>query len=63
MFNNPAFKVQYTIIYSTITIIKDILLTVAILVHVYVNNQHNRLNHPIEIDLGTFNPLQNKPNL
>ena len=63
MFNNPAFRVQYTIIYSTITIIKDILLSVSILVHVYVNNHKNRFNDPIEIDLGTFNPLQNKPNL
>jgi hypothetical protein len=63
MLTNPAFREQYIIIYGTITIIKDILLSVAILVHVHVNNDKNRLNDPIEIDLGTFNPLQNKPNL
>ena len=63
MLNNPAFRQQYIIIYGTITIIKDILLSVAILVFIYVNNHKNRLNDPIEIDLGTFNPLQNKPNL
>ncbi len=58
MFSNPAFKAQYTIIYSSITIIKDVLVSVAILVNVYVNNNQNRLNNPIDIDLGTFNPLQ-----
>ena len=63
MLTNPAFREQYIIIYGTITMIKDILLTVAILVHVYVNNHKNRLNDPIDIDLGTFSPLQNKPNL
>jgi hypothetical protein len=64
MLANPSFRNQYIIIYGTITIIKDLLLTVAILVHVYLNGNKNRLNDPIEIDLGTFNPLQkNKPNL
>jgi hypothetical protein len=38
-----------------------VLLSVAVLVNVYVNNHQNRLNDPIEIDLGTFNPLQKKP--
>lgn len=63
LLNNPSFRAQYIIIYGTITITKDILLTVAILVHVYFSRNKNRLNDPIEIDLGTFNPLQNKPNL
>ena len=64
MYNNPAFRVQFTIIYNTITILKDILLTVAVLICVYVNNKKNSLDgDPIEIDLGAFNPLQNKPNL
>jgi len=62
MYNNPSFRVQFTIIYNTLTIIKDILLTVAVLVNVYIKNSQNHLNNPIDIDLGTFNPLQNKPN-
>ena len=60
MINNPAFREEYTIIYGTVTIIKDILLTVAVLVNAYITNHQNRLNDPIDIDLGTFNPLQNK---
>ena len=62
-FKNPSFKTEYTIIYGTITIIKDLLLTVSIFVNVYITNQKNHLDDPIDIDLGTFNPLQNKPNL
>jgi len=63
MYNNPAFRQQFTIIYNTLTIIRDILLTVAVLVKVYVITNAKNLNDPIDIDLGTFNPLQNKPNL
>ena len=63
MYNNPSFRVQFTIIYNTLTIFRDILLTVAVLVKVYITTNTKNLNDPIEIDLGTFNPLQNKPNL
>jgi hypothetical protein len=63
MYNNPAFKVQFTIIYNSITILKDILLTVAVLICANTISNKNSLNDPINIDLGAFNPLQNKPNL
>jgi len=38
MLRNTEFRTQYVIIYGTVTIIKDILLTVAILVHVFISN-------------------------
>lgn len=62
MYKNPNFKTEFTIIYGTITIIKNIFLCIAIFVNANSIQQQNKNNRPIDVDLGSFNPLTNKPN-
>ena len=62
MYKNPNFKTEFTIIYGTITIIKNIFLCIAILVNANSIQQQKNNNDPIDVDLGSFNPLTNKPN-
>lgn len=63
MFKDPNFRIQYTTIYSTVTIIKNIFLCTAIGVNAYlVKEEEKKSGLPIDIDLGTFNPLANNTN-
>jgi hypothetical protein len=60
--NDPNFRNQYIIIYGSVTIIKDILLTVAIIVNAYINDGKIRFDKNIDVDLGAFYPLQKNTN-
>lgn len=62
MLKNPEFRTQYVIIYGTVTITKDILLTVAVLVHAFIGfigSENNTKRKPIKIELDTFYPTPN----
>ena len=57
-FNDEIFKNQYTIIYTTVTVIKNLLLCISIL----IKEKHESLsqNNLIDIDLDSFHPIKNK---
>lgn len=62
MLKNPEFRNQYVIIYGTVTIIKDILLTVAVIVHAYIGHVRSDLKSkrkPIKINLDSYYPTTN----
>lgn len=62
MLKNPEFRTQYVIIYGTVTITKDILLAVAVLVHAYIGhlrNENREGSKPIKINLDSFYPTPN----
>ena len=61
MFKNMNFKMEYTIIYGTVTIFKNIFLCSAIWVNANREDEKDN-NTPIDVDLGTFNPLPNQNN-
>ena len=62
MFKNPNFRAEYTAIYGTVTIIKNLFLCAAVIVnHAETKNGLN-IPKPIDVDLGTFNPLPNQNN-
>jgi hypothetical protein len=57
-FKDEAFQSQFTIIYSTVTILKDILLCIGVIM-----KENNKINHisstmPLETELDTFYPFQ-----
>ena len=56
MFKNQNFKIQYTLIYSSVTIIKNIFLCTAVIANRELVNQQQMEAKPIDIDLGSFNP-------
>jgi hypothetical protein len=58
LFKNQNFKIQYTLIYSSVTIIKNIFLCSAVITNKDLVNQQQLEAKPIDIDLGTFNPLK-----
>ncbi len=60
--NDPGFREQYVVIYGSVTIIKDVLLSVAIVIRAYLNEGENRLGKNIDIDLGSFYPLNKNTN-
>jgi hypothetical protein len=57
-FNDEAFRRQYIIIYATVTVTKNILLSISIL----IKEQQESLptSNPIDIDLDTFHSLKDK---
>ena len=57
-FNDEVFKRQYTIIYTTVTVIKNLLLCLSILIK--EKKESLPSNRPIDIDLDSFNPIENK---
>lgn len=57
-FNDEIFKKQYTIIYTTITVIKNLLLCISILIKEKKENLPQ--NNLIDIDLDSFHPIKNK---
>ena len=57
-YNDEIFRKQYTIIYTTVTVIKNVLLCISILIK---EKKENLLqNNLIDIDLDTFHPIKNK---
>ena len=63
MSKDPAFRDQYHLIYGCFTIIKNALLCIGILVNKNLKVVVERNASAPDLDLGTFNPLPNKPNL
>ncbi len=59
MFKNPDFRIQYTLIYSTVTIMKNIFLCTAIITNSNLVDNDNKANRKIDVDLDTFNQLTN----
>lgn len=57
-FNDEIFKKQYTIIYTTVTVIKNLLLCISILIKESPKN--SSLNESFDIDLDSFNPIKNQ---
>lgn len=57
-FDDDTFKSQYTIIYTTVTVIKNVLLCISIMIK--ENKPVETLHHPLDIDLDTFNPIKSK---
>ncbi|MBK7376569.1 MAG: hypothetical protein IPJ02_13715 [Chitinophagaceae bacterium] len=59
-FNDETFRKQYIIIYTTVTVIKNILLSISIIIK--ENNEPVSAPHlPLDIDLDNFHPIKNKP--
>jgi hypothetical protein len=58
MFRNQNFKDQYTLIYSSVTIIKNIFLCTAVIANKELVNQQQMEAKPIDIDLGSFTPFK-----
>ena len=63
MINDPGFRIQYTIIYDSVTIIKNIFICTAIIVNTKIDEQISNLNKNINIDLDTEYPLIKNTNL
>lgn len=55
-FNNEAFRQQYIIIYTTVTVIKNILLCISIITKENTESPSHTL--PIDIDLDSFQPIK-----
>lgn len=63
MFKDPNFKVQYTIIYGVVTIVKNIFLCTAVIINAANTVKEDKeSNIPSDIDLGSFNPTVNHTN-
>lgn len=58
MFTNPDFREQYTLIYSTVTIMKNIFLCTAIITNSNIANNDSK-NRNIDVDLSAFNQFPN----
>jgi len=63
MINNLEFRFQYTVIYSTVTIIKNIFICTAIIVNAKNGDQLNSPNKNMDIDLDTAYPFTKNINL
>jgi hypothetical protein len=63
MFNDPGFDSQFMIVTATLTIIKNILLCVALFVNKSLMNTQVENNAiPSNLNLDTFQPLNKQPN-
>lgn len=58
-FNDEIFKTQFTIIYTSVTVIKNLLLCISILIK--EKNENNTPDNLFDIDLDSYNPITNKP--
>lgn len=58
-FNDEAFKDQYTIIYSTVTLLKNILLCISI--PIKESPRKSILDESLNVDLDPFKPIEQKP--
>jgi hypothetical protein len=57
-YDDEIFKKQYTIIYTTVTVIKNILLCISILIK--EKNENTSSDQLIDIDLDSFHPIKNQ---
>ena len=57
-FNDDIFQRQYTIIYTTVTVLKNLLLCISIFIKESPSNQSDK--DLFEIDLDNFNPIKNQ---
>ena len=57
-YNDDVFKSQYTIIYTTVTVIKNLLLCISISIKEKTENPSQ--SNFLDIDLDSFNPIKNK---
>ena len=55
---DDAFKRQYTIIYTTVTVLKNVLLCISISIREKTENPSQ--SNFLDIDLDSFNPIKNK---
>ena len=62
MFNEPGFNVQYLIISCTLTIIKNVLLCVALFVNKNLITYKDNNTLPSNLNLDTFQPLNKQTN-
>jgi len=62
MFNEPGFDVQYIVISCTLTIVKNILLSVAIFVNKNLVTYKDNNTLPSNLNLDTFQPLNKQTN-
>ncbi len=58
-YNSPEFKEQFTLIYSTVTIMKNIFLCTAIITNSNLIENDKNTNRRIDMDLGAFNQFTN----
>lgn len=58
-FNDDTFKTQYTIIYSTVTILKNILLCISIPIN--ESPKKSIIEETLNIDLDPFKPIKQNP--
>ncbi|MCY7292783.1 MAG: hypothetical protein LH615_11450 [Ferruginibacter sp.] len=56
--DDPNFKRQYTVIYTTVTVIKNLLLCISILIKETPKNESDR--QIFDVDLDSLNPTNNK---
>ena len=56
--NGPNFKKQYTIIYTTVTVIKNALLCISILIKETPQNESDKVI--FDVDLDSFKPSNNQ---
>jgi hypothetical protein len=59
MFNNPDFREQYTLIYSTVTIMKNIFLCTALITNSNLVEHEKNTGRRIDVELGAFNQFAN----
>jgi len=57
-YNDEIFKKQYTIIYTTVTVIKNLILCISILIK--EKQEPQSPNQLVDIDLDSFHPIKNK---
>lgn len=60
LLNDPEFTIQYLIIVSTITIIKNILLCIAVITNKNLIIPKNHSSLPTDLNLDNFQPFNNK---
>ena len=62
MLNEPGFDAQFVVILSSINIIKDILLCIAVVVNKNLVIQKDKNFIPPNLNLDAFQPLNNQTN-
>lgn len=62
-YKNADFKHIYTLVYNSVTIIKNLFLCIAIGVNAQLETEETKDSFSIDIDLGTFNPFTKTTNL
>ncbi len=55
-YNDELFRKQYTIIYTTVTVLKNVLLCISIIIKEKSENKDSSL--PLDLDLDSFHPTK-----